>query len=104
MYCISTHTNRALPRLQSLMATHGCIFPFTVDSTPSEIPLGPILQKGVRIQGSLVASRQGIKELLEFAAEHQIAPTIMKFPLNKDGIETAISQLQNGKIRAVLVK
>ena len=60
---------------------------------------------GVRIQGSLVASRQCTRELLEFAAEKQIRPTIMTFPMTKDGIETAIESLSTGKIRyrAVLV-
>ena len=46
----------ASPRLETLMATHGCIYPLTVSPTPSEVPLHRMMQNGVRIQGTLVAS------------------------------------------------
>ena len=87
------------------MATGGSIYPLTVDNTASGIRLDLMNYNGVRIQGSLVASRQTTTELMEFAAEHDVRPTIVKLPLTKEGIETAIVKLGKGEIRyrAVLV-
>ena len=87
------------------MATGGTIYPLTVDNTLSGIRLDLMNYSGVKIQGTLVASRQTMIELMEFAAEHDVRPTIVKFPLTKDGIETAIEKLGKGEIRyrAVLV-
>ncbi|KAH8815510.1 chaperonin 10-like protein [Xylogone sp. PMI_703] len=85
--------------LCDLVAANGSIYPLTVDLTPTEVPLLRVAMNGVRIQGSLVASRQGFRDLLQFAAEKKIVPTIVKFPLTKDGIESAIKGLEAGKIR-----
>lgn len=65
-----------------------------------------VLFKGIRIQGSLVASRKGIRALLEFAAHKKITPVVMTFPLTIDGVETAMQTLRDGKMRyrGVLVK
>jgi D-arabinose 1-dehydrogenase-like Zn-dependent alcohol dehydrogenase len=98
--------NKLTPsRLVSLMATGGAIYPLTVDKSPSGIPLYLMNHNGVKIQGTLVASRQTMQELMEFVAEHGVRPTINTFPLTKEGIETAIEKLGKGEIRyrAVLV-
>ena len=87
------------------MATGGSVYPLTVDNTPSGIRLDLMNHNGVKIQGTLVASRQTMRELMEFVAEHNVRPTIVKIPLTKEGIETAIEKLAKGEIRyrAVLV-
>lgn len=92
-------------RLVSLMATHGSIYPLTVDKTESSIRLYDLIRDGVKIQGALVATRQSTKDLMQFAARHNVRPTIVKFPLTKAGIEMAIERLEKGQIRyrAVLV-
>lgn len=88
------------------MDVHGTIYPLTVDLAPSAVPLLLMNFKGIRIQGSLVASRHSLRSLIEFAAEKQIRPTIMTFPLTKDGVEDAMETLRNGKMRyrGVLVR
>lgn len=88
------------------MATHGSIYPLTVAFEPAKVPMLGLVWRGVRIQGSLVASRQSIRSLLEFAARKKIYPTIMTFPLNKEGIEEAMQTLREGKMRyrGVLVR
>ncbi|GMG32998.1 unnamed protein product [Aspergillus oryzae] len=77
-----------------------------VDFKPSAVPLLFMNVKGIRIQGSLVASRKSLKSLLQFAADKKIEPTIMKFPLNEAGIEDAMQTLRDGKMRyrGVLVR
>jgi D-arabinose 1-dehydrogenase-like Zn-dependent alcohol dehydrogenase len=70
------------------------------------IPLTELGLKGIRVQGSLVGSRDSIRKLLKFAAKKNIKPTIMKYPLTEQGIETAMHDLKEGKVRyrAVLVR
>ena len=89
-----------------LMNTHGSIYPLTVAFEPSPVPMLDMVWKGVRIQGSLVASRRSIRNLLDFAARKKIYPSIMTFPLTTAGIEEAMQTLREGKMRyrGVLVK
>jgi D-arabinose 1-dehydrogenase-like Zn-dependent alcohol dehydrogenase len=81
------------------MDTHGVIYPLTVAFEPSPIPLLELDFKGIKIQGSLVASRDTMRGLLEFAARKNITPTIMTYPLNVKGIESAMQDLRDGKVR-----
>ncbi|KAJ6078404.1 alcohol dehydrogenase [Penicillium canescens] len=92
--------------LLPLVNTHGSIYPLTVAFEPSEVPMLEMVWKGVRIQGSLLASRSSIRTLLEFAARKKVYPTIVAFPLNAEGIEEAMKTLREGKMRyrGVLVK
>ncbi|KAJ5887827.1 hypothetical protein N7495_007868 [Penicillium taxi] len=94
------------PSLMPLMDIHGVIYPLTVDMSNAPIPLLYMNQHGIRVQGSLVASRKALRSLVEFAAEKKITPTSMTFPLTKDGIEDAMETLRFGKMRyrGVLVR
>jgi D-arabinose 1-dehydrogenase-like Zn-dependent alcohol dehydrogenase len=58
------------------------------------------------VQGSLTSSRDTLRKLLEFAHRKNIKPTIMTYRLNEEGIEHALHDLKDGKVRyrAVLVK
>ncbi|KAJ5267609.1 Polyketide synthase enoylreductase [Penicillium angulare] len=89
-----------------LMDVHGSIYPLTVDFAPSPVPMLQMNMKGLRIQGSLVASRKTLRSLLQFAADKKIVPTTMKFSLNKEGVEEAMETLRQGKMRyrGVLVR
>ncbi|KAK9365298.1 GroES-like protein [Lipomyces kononenkoae] len=91
--------------LITLMAANGTIYPLTVDSSPSSIVLLRLIRKGAAIRGSNVASTKGIRKLLQFCARHDITPQIEQYPLNEDGIQTAMQALREGKVRyrAVLV-
>ncbi|KAI9146723.1 FMN reductase (NADPH) [Paramyrothecium foliicola] len=84
--------------LLPLVDTQGSIYPLTVTLTPAPIPLLPMGSRGIKIQGSLVASRQAIRNLLEFASRKNITPTVMTFPFTTEGIEDAMQKLRNGKI------
>ncbi|KAF7715777.1 Zinc-type alcohol dehydrogenase [Penicillium ucsense] len=89
-----------------LMDIHGSIYPLTVDMAPSPVPLLYMNIKGVRIQGSLVASRRSLRSLMNFCAEKKITPTTMTFPLDVQGVEKAMQTLRDGKMRyrGVLVR
>ncbi|KAE8154612.1 chaperonin 10-like protein [Aspergillus avenaceus] len=89
-----------------LMDIHGSVYPLTVDFKPSALPLLTMCFKGIRVQGSLVASRKSMRSLLQFAADKKIEPTIMTFPFHEAGIEDAMQTLRDGKMRyrGVLVR
>ncbi|PYH95893.1 alcohol dehydrogenase [Aspergillus ellipticus CBS 707.79] len=89
-----------------IMDTLSTIYPLTVSADPSNIVTLSLVTKGIRIQGSMVGSRPVIRSLLDFSAKKNIYPTIMKFPLTAEGIETAMKTLREGKMRyrGVLVK
>ncbi|KAF7979130.1 hypothetical protein HWV62_43357 [Athelia sp. TMB] len=89
----------------SAMAPGGTIYPLGVSGGDLTIPYMPIIQKGLRIQGCLVAARNVHNKMLEFAAFHAIKPMIETFPLDKEGIEEAFARLDKGSLRyrAVLV-
>lgn len=64
-----------------------------------------VLGAGLRIQGTLPCSRGSHVKMLRFAALHGIRPVIEQFPMSVDGIEDAMTKLEQGKVRyrAVMV-
>jgi len=82
------------------MAASGTVYPLSVDlENDMKIPYMPILLSGLKIQGSLVAARQIHKEMLAFAAKHEIRPIIQKFPMTKEGVTECFKTLEEGKMR-----
>lgn len=86
------------------MATGSTIHPLSVADGDFAIPYSPLIQKGMTIQGSVVAPRQIHREMLEFAARNGIKPVIQEFPMTEEGIAEAIDRLEKGEVqfRAVL--
>ena len=81
------------------MAPTSIIFPLTVSFDNFSIPHLPIIQSGITIQGSIVAARAVHRRMLEFAAQHEIKPIIMEFPMTEEGITKALDTLRDGKMR-----
>jgi D-arabinose 1-dehydrogenase-like Zn-dependent alcohol dehydrogenase len=94
-----TDRGPAAARLIPLMATGGAIYPLTVSFEPSKVPVQLLINGGVRLQGSAVASRPAIRKMLDFVVLHKIRPMTVTFPLNKPGIEKAFQILEDGKMR-----
>ncbi|KAH7400248.1 chaperonin 10-like protein [Cadophora sp. MPI-SDFR-AT-0126] len=88
-----------------LMEPHGIIYPLSISFAPLSVPYMGLLSSGLRIQGSLIASRGSHIEMLEFAARYGIKPMLEEFPLTEDGITGCMQKLKNGEMRyrAVLV-
>lgn len=88
-----------------MMATRSSIYPLSASQGSLEFPYMPLLLKGIAIQGSLVASRSIHREMLRFAAFHQVAPVIETFPMTEAGIVEALDKLEHGQIhfRGVLL-
>ena len=81
------------------MKAGGTIFPLTVSFDAPPIPLLRLDTNGLRIQGSAGSPRFQFKKMLKFAVQHDIKPMIMTWPLNKEGIEDAMTTLIEGRMR-----
>jgi len=96
---VTTSVNPDWKIMLPIMAPDSIIFPLTVSMGNFEFPHLPMIQSGIRIQGSVVAARAVHRHMLEFAALHNIKPILMEFPLNESGIEDAMATLRDGKMR-----
>ena len=82
-----------------VLAPSATIYPLSVSFDDFQMPYVPLLWKELKVQGSLVAARQVHRNMLEFAARHQIKPIIELFPMTEDGITEAMEKLANGHMR-----
>ena len=88
-----------------IMAPRSVIYPLTVNDGNLEIPYMTLISKGMAVQGSVVAPRYLHREMLAFAALHQIKPIVQQFPMTEEGIHGAMDKLAKNEIyyRAVLI-
>lgn len=82
-----------------IMAPGATILPLTLSHDDFTIPYMPMLVGELKIQGSLVAARQVHRDMLAFAAHHQIKPIIEEFPMTQEGITQCMDKLESGKMR-----
>jgi D-arabinose 1-dehydrogenase-like Zn-dependent alcohol dehydrogenase len=101
---VTTSVQPAWDTILPLMAPKSTIYPLSVSDGDLKIPYMPLIMAGINIQGSLVATRNVHRAMLEFAALHGIEPIVEKFPMSEDGIEQAMHRLEEGRVnyRAVL--
>ncbi|KAI9657625.1 MAG: hypothetical protein M1821_002801 [Bathelium mastoideum] len=81
------------------------IFPLVVAHGDISLPYWEFLHLAIRLQGSVISPRFQHRQMLDFAAHHNIKPIIQKFPMSVDGITEAMQRLAEGHVRyrAVLV-
>lgn len=82
-----------------LLKPRAMIIPLTVHFGNFSISQYPLMGNGLRIQGTVIASRFELGQMLEFAARTGVRPVMMTFPLTKDGIEESMNALSEGKMR-----
>ncbi len=63
----------------SLMKPRGVLVVLGVPAKPISFPGSSIIMTEASIQGSLIAGREDMTEMLEFAAKHKIAPQVEVF-------------------------
>ncbi|KAJ9192375.1 hypothetical protein DTO166G4_7246 [Paecilomyces variotii] len=86
-------------KILSIVANDGSVYPLTISFEPASVPILTLVANGIKIQGSAVASRLAIRKMLRFVVLHGMRPIIVKFPLNKGGIEAAFKTLEEGRMR-----
>lgn len=101
---VTTSAQPSWELILPIMAPGSAIYPLSVDAGNLEIPYMPLIFKGIGVQGSLVASRNVHREMLAFAALHNIRPITETFPMTEEGVKEAIDKLERGDVhlRAVL--
>ncbi|KZZ92879.1 Alcohol dehydrogenase superfamily, zinc-type [Moelleriella libera RCEF 2490] len=102
---VTTSAQPAWDLILPVMAPRSVIYPLSVSDKPFEMPYMPLIFKGIRVQGSMVATRNVHRRMLEFAAFHGIKPIVEKYPMTEDGIKGALERLAEGKVvfRAVMM-
>lgn len=95
---VTTSAQPDWQKLMPAMAPGATIHPLSVSEGDFAIPYMPLLLNGLRVQGSVVASRYIHRRMLEFAALHKIGPITQKFPMTEEGINEAMDKLQNGDV------
>lgn len=78
----------------------GAIYPLTVElGTNLSIPYIHVVVNGLRIQGSCIAGTSTQRNMLAFAARHNIKPVLQKFKFDQEGVDAAFKTLKDGKMR-----
>ncbi|GKZ26547.1 hypothetical protein AbraCBS73388_002791 [Aspergillus brasiliensis] len=76
------------------------VYPLTVSLKPAAIRTIMLINKGLRVQGSLVASRGDIAKMLQFCAEKRVEPATSKFSLSStEEVNQAMEGLQRNTVR-----
>ena len=96
---VTTTQQISWPLYLPIMALPGTIYPLTLSAGDLQIPYTPFLFTGLRIQASIVAPRVIYKRMLKFAAFHKVGATLQQYRLDEAGIEKAMADLREGKIR-----
>lgn len=96
---VTTSAQPDWQKILPLLSPRARIYPLSVSSDNLEMPYMPLINGGITIQGSLVASRPIHRKMLEFAALHQIKPVLEKFEMSEDGINKAFERLEAGKVQ-----
>ncbi|KAL2353384.1 chaperonin 10-like protein [Cryomyces antarcticus] len=82
-----------------VLAAGATIYPLSVADGNFSIPYMPLISNGLRVQGSIVASRHVQNRMLAFAARHGIKPMVQKFPMTAQGITDGLQTLKDGNMR-----
>ncbi|KAH8658987.1 chaperonin 10-like protein [Ilyonectria robusta] len=82
-----------------LLSPGATIFPLTITLGEFSIPSQALISMGLRVQGSMVASRAIQKQMLEFAARNGVKPMVETFPMTESGIMRAFKTLEDGRMR-----
>ena len=91
-----TYSFRYIP----IMKAGGTIFPLTVSFEDYSYSIARTRYQRSSNSGSLQdAPRSEFKKMFRFVVQHDIKPTIMTWPLNKKGIEDAMTTLREGRMR-----
>ncbi|KAK4083023.1 uncharacterized protein Triagg1_1913 [Trichoderma aggressivum f. europaeum] len=96
---VTTSAQPSWDKILPMLSTRARIYPLSVSSDNLEIPYMPLIMNGITIHGSLVASRNIHRKMLEFAALHKIKPVIERFEMSEEGINKAFERLEASKVQ-----
>lgn len=82
-----------------VMNTDGAIVPLTVNQDDMKHPYFDIVEKQLKITGSLVGKRYTHRKMLEFISRTGVRAIIEELPMTEDGLNTAVERLDKGDVR-----
>ena len=82
-----------------LMNPDSTIVPLTVGSGDMVHPYEDIVEKQLKIYGSVVGKRYTHRKMLEFAARHNVRAMIEELPMTEEGLNTAFERLEKDDVR-----
>ncbi|KAJ9063434.1 putative alcohol dehydrogenase [Entomophthora muscae] len=93
----SSADNLNFGMLNSLMDIDGKIILVGLGEKPLSIMPFALVRKDISVAGSIIGSIKDVKYTLEFAAKHDIRPTIEEMPM--DQVNEAVKRVRSGKVR-----
>ncbi|KAF2095085.1 GroES-like protein [Rhizodiscina lignyota] len=84
---------------KEILSRNATIVPISGDMNQMVLPMPSTLFNGYNISPSLVADRKTHRDMLNFAAVHQIHPVIEQFPLTVEGLTEAVKKMESGHLR-----
>jgi D-arabinose 1-dehydrogenase-like Zn-dependent alcohol dehydrogenase len=81
------------------MKQFGQVVLLGITTEPLNIPYLPFIIKELSFHGSVSSNIEEGQATLDFAAANGVRPLVEEFPMNEEGIATAVERLQSGKIR-----
>ncbi|KAE9391332.1 NADP-dependent alcohol dehydrogenase [Gymnopus androsaceus JB14] len=96
---ITTSSLVNLGQYYPILSPEATIMPLTVSPDMLVAPNQGTIVRGIKIIGSILASRYIQNKMLEFADRNNVRPIIEKFPMSEQGINEAIQKLKDGKMR-----
>lgn len=89
------------PAYLAMLRPNGRLIVVGAVNEPLEIPSGTIISGQKGVVGSVIGSRRMIKDMLNFAARHNIAAETEVLPL--DQVNTALDKVRENKVRYRMV-
>ncbi|KAF5391202.1 hypothetical protein D9757_003165 [Collybiopsis confluens] len=96
---ITTSTLVDVGQYFPILAQEATVIPLTVSEEKMTAPHQEMILRGIKIIGSVLATRYLQNKMLEFADRNNIQPMVEKFPMTEQGINDAIQRLKDGKMR-----
>ncbi|KAF9258143.1 GroES-like protein [Marasmius fiardii PR-910] len=96
---ITASSQEGYSKYYPILAQRAMIITVTVSPGDLIVPHHMTVIRGIKVAGTMMASRYVHTKMLEFAARHDIRPVIEQFPMTEEGIQEAIARLQTGQMR-----
>ncbi|CAK7236136.1 hypothetical protein SCUCBS95973_009505 [Sporothrix curviconia] len=89
----------------NVLEPRATIYPLTAFEKDVTYPHLDLIFSGVTIQGTMIATKQGYVDMLQFCVQHKIEPANQEYPMTQAGIEACNHDLKAGRMsyRGVLV-
>ncbi|KAF9957376.1 hypothetical protein BGZ72_001866 [Mortierella alpina] len=101
LICTSFDKNQDWGALLDLVATRGKFVLLALPEAPLVIPASALLMREISLVGSAIGGKETVKEMFQFAADHNVRPWIEKMPMSD--ANAAVKHMMEGHPRYRIV-